>query len=90
MNLYEAIREMRRISAEKGVFSFSFMSYNSAAQRSDGVVIVRRARLLKRETIKHHKNAEIVEAFIDLDTMQPKRFYQILLMSFNGQKVNLR
>ncbi len=90
MNLYEAIREMRRISTEKGVFSFSFMSYNSTAQRSDGVVIVRHARLLKRESIEHHKNAEIVEAFIDLDTMQPKRFYQILLMSFNGQKVILR
>lgn len=90
MNLYEAIREMRRISAEKGVFSFSFMSYNSTAQRSDGVVIVRRARLLKRESTKHHKNAEIVETYLDLDTMQSKRFYQPLLMSFNGQKVILR
>lgn len=90
MNLYEAIKEMRRISAENGVFSFAFMSYNSTAQRSAGVVNVRRARLLKRESTKHHKNAEIVEAFLDLETMEAKRFYQPLLMSFNGQKVILR
>jgi hypothetical protein len=90
MNLYDAIKEMRRISAENGVFSFVFMSYNSSEQRSDGVIHVRRGRLLKRESLKHHKNAEIVEAYIDLDTMQSKRFYQPLLMSFNGQKVILR
>lgn len=90
MNLYEAIKEMRRISSENGVFCFSFMSYNSTTQRSDGIIHVRHARLLKRESLKHHKNAEIVEAYIDLDTMQCKRFYQPLLMSFNGQKTILQ
>lgn len=90
MNLYEAIKEMRRMTAENEAFSFTFMSYNSTAQRSDGVVNVRRARLLKRESTKHHKNAEIVETYLDLDTMQSKRFYQPLLMSFNDQKVILR
>ena len=51
---------------------------------------MRRARLLKRERIEHHKHAEIVEAYIDLETMQCRRFYQPLLMFFNGEKVVLR
>ncbi|MBR2006369.1 MAG: hypothetical protein IKA01_00120 [Alistipes sp.] len=90
MDLYEAIRQMRQLSKENIPFSFSFMSYNSAEQHSEGIVSVRRARLQKRESIKHHKNAEIVEAYIDLDTMECKRFYQPLLMMFNGEKISLK
>ena len=90
MDLYKAIQEMRRLSKENIPFSFSFMSYNSTKQNSEGVVSVRRARLLKRESIEHHKNAEIVEAYIDLDTMECKRFYQPLLMLFNGEKISLK
>ena len=90
MDLYRAISEMRRLSKENIPFSFVFMSYNSSNKSSEGVVYVRRARLLKRERIEHHKHAEIVEAYIDLETMQCRRFYQPLLMFFNGEKVVLR
>lgn len=90
MDLYEAIKEMRRISAEGGHFSFTFMSYNASAGTSEGIVAVNHARLLKRERIENHKDAEIVEAYINLDTMEPRRFYQPLLMTFNGQKVILQ
>ena len=90
MDLYLALKEMRRLSAEKTPFSFSFMSCNLTSNSSEGVITVRRARLLKREHVKHHKNAEIVEAYLDLDTMESKRFYQPLLMTFNGQKVVLQ
>ncbi len=90
MDLYEAIKEMRRLSAKGEEFSFTFMSYNSSAGISEGVVEVRRARLRKREKSCHHRDAEIVEAYMDLDTMQPRHFYQPLLMSFNGEKVVLQ
>lgn len=90
MDLYEAIKEMRRLSAENVPFSFSFMSCNLTANSSEGVVTVRRARLLKRESVKHHKHAEIVEAYLDLDTMESRRFYQPLLMAFNGKRVVLQ
>lgn len=90
MDLYEAIKEMRRLSSENQPFGFSFMSCNLTSRTSDGVVTVRRARLLKRESVKHHKHAEIVEAYLDLDTMESKRFYQPLLMSFNGEIVVLQ
>ena len=90
MDLYKAIKEMRRLTAENIPFSFSFMSCNLTNNSSEGVITVRRARLLKRESIKHHKYAEIVEAYMDLDTMECRRFYQPLLMSFNGEKVVLQ
>ena len=78
------------MSSENQPFGFSFMSCNLTSRTSDGVVTVRRARLLKRESVKHHKHAEIVEAYLDLDTMESKRFYQPLLMSFNGEIVVLQ
>lgn len=90
MDLYDAIHEMRRLSAEGKSFEFSFMSYNSTRGTSDGVVLVHHARLLKRETKEHHRDAEMVEAYLNLDTMEARRFYQPLLMTFNGQKVTLK
>lgn len=87
MNLYDAIKEMRRLSSEGISFGFTFMSYNETAGTSDGIVEVRNARLLKRERAEHHRYAEYVEAYLNLDTMEPRRFYQPLLMTFNGQKV---
>ena len=90
MDLYEAIHEMRRLSAEGRSFEFSFMSYNSSKGTSDGVIMVHHGRLLKRESKEHHKHAEFVEAYINLDTMEARRFYQPLLMTFNGQKVTLQ
>lgn len=90
MELFLSIKQMRHLSKENIPFSFAFMSYNSTKQSSDGVIYVRRARLLKREKIENHKYAECVEAYIDLDTMQCRRFYQPLLMFFNGEKISLK
>lgn len=90
MDLYEALKSMRKMSVSGESFSFTFMSYNSTNQHSDGIINVRRARLLKREKLENHKHAEIVEAYINLDTMECRRFYQPLLMIFNGEKVVLQ
>lgn len=90
MNLYDAIHEMRRLTAEGRSFSFTFMSYNASAGTSDGIVSVQHARLRKREQSEHHKDADFVEAYLNLDTMEPRRFYQPLLMTFNGEKIELQ
>ena len=81
---------MRRLSAEGVPFGFTFMSYDATARASKGVIEVRHARLLKREKQENHRDAEFVEAYLDLDTCQARRFSQPLLMSFNGQKVVLQ
>ncbi len=89
MKLYDAIKEMRRLSREKISFSFSFMSYNSTKGSTHGVVYVKNARLLKRESKRHNRFAEDMEKYMDLDTLQAKRFWQPLLMSFNGEKITV-
>lgn len=87
MNLFDAIRRMRKLSRKNEAFSFSFMSYNSSAGRSEGIVEVRHARLRARAKETHHRHAEIIEEYIDIDTGRARHFYQPLLMSFNGEKV---
>ena len=87
MELFDAIRRMRELSRKNETFSFSFMSYNSSAGRSEGIVEVRHARLRARAQDTHHRHAEIIEEYIDIDTGRARHFYQPLLMSFNGEKV---
>lgn len=89
MKLYDAINEMRRLSREGKPFSFSFMSYNSSKGASDGVVYVRQAKTMMRERLEFNQNAEQQERYMDLDTMQPRRFWHPLLMTFNGEKVTV-
>lgn len=89
MNVYEALTEMRRMSEQDTCFSFSFMSYNPTKGTSDGIVYVRRGILRHRETKEHNRNADLIEAYLDLETGEPRRFYQPLLMTFNGQKLIL-
>ncbi|MBQ9309890.1 MAG: hypothetical protein IJ222_03400 [Bacteroidales bacterium] len=89
MDLYDAIHEMRRLSDLGKPFSFSFMSCNLTEGKSEGRVEVRHAKLLSREHGRYHRDAELVERYLDLDTARPRHFYQPLLMTFNGKKVTL-
>lgn len=89
MNVYKAIEEMRRLSKEGKSFGFSFMSCNMDKGISEGVVEVRHARLRARESVKHNRNAEMMEGYVNLDTGEARHFYQPLLMTFNGEKTIL-
>lgn len=90
MDLFDAIHEMRRLSKEGVPFGFTFMSCNLSKGSSDGIVEVRTARLIARESSAYHVNADFVERYLDLDTGEPRHFYQILLLAFNGQPVTLQ
>lgn len=81
---------MRRLSKLKIPFSFTFMSCNLSDGKSDGIIEVKKARLLQRQSEKYHKHADIVEKYMDLDTMTARQFYQPLLMTFNGIQVILQ
>lgn len=89
MNVYEAIEKMRKLSAAGESFSFTFMSYNSSAGESDGVVEVRHGMLRTRQSADYNKNAEYMESYIDLDTGEYRQFWQPLLMTFEGEKTIL-
>lgn len=89
MNVYEAIEKMRELSAAGESFSFTFMSYNSSAGKSDGVIEVRHGMLRTRQSTDYNKNAEYMESYIDLDTGEYRQFWQPLLMTFEGEKTIL-
>ena len=89
MNIWDAIHRMRDLSREGKNFSFSFMSCDLDRGRSEGVVEVLHGRLASRELGTKYKDADIIERYINLDTMEPRRFYQPLLMTFNGENVTM-
>lgn len=80
---------MRRISKSGGSFNFAFMSCDTGRRTSEGVVYVRSARLLKREDPRYNSHAEDMERYVNLDTMEYRRFWHPLLMFFNGNKIEI-
>ena len=89
MRLYDAIAEMRRLSKEKIPFSFTYMSYNSTTGKSEGIIHVQQARLVKREDEKYNRYAEDQERYYNLTTGEVRRFWHPLLMFLNGETVKI-
>ena len=90
MTVYEAIKAMRKLTKQGKTFSFAFMSYYRTNQSSSGIVQVPKAKLRKRDLVENNENAEIMEEYLDVDTNQPREFYQASLLFFNGQKLELK
>ena len=82
--LYQAVQEMRRLSAQGKPFAFSYMSYNSATEQSEGVKLVNRAVLRKVA----EGNDELLPYF-DIEAQQNRQCHQVLLMTFNNLNVEL-
>ncbi|MCL2597285.1 MAG: hypothetical protein FWD66_06455 [Paludibacter sp.] len=92
MKVFEAIHQMREMSKREQPFSFSFMSFSRTKQTSDGIVNVNRG-LLRRRPAKDHSRSQyepLMENYYDLDAQADRRFWQMLLLSFNGQTVELQ
>ncbi len=89
MIIWDAIEKMRRLSKEGKAFSFTFMSCDTTRRNSEGPVEVHHARLLSRELGEKYSDADIIERYLNLDTMETRRFYQPLLMTFNGETVEM-
>jgi len=89
VKLFDAIHEMRRLTHEGIPFSMTYMSFNETNGTSEGIIHVRSAKLRARERKDFNRNAEDQEAYLNLDTNEPRRFWHPLLMEFNGEKVTL-
>lgn len=89
MTVYEAITEMRRLSAVREAFSFSFMSYSLARRSSDGIVTVHRARLCKQNRKERNRYSDYMLQYTDLDTGERASCWQPLLLELNGQELEL-
>lgn len=65
-----------------------YMSFSSKGT-TDGVVFVPSARLLQREDRKFNSHAEEMERYINLDTMEARRFWHPLLMTYNNEVIEI-
>ena len=88
--LYQAISEMRKISASGRFFSFSHVSYNKDTRQTSGIREVRRAKLrpaAKGDDIRHSD----FKLFYYDDLFHESRVcWQPLLLFFNGKKIILQ
>lgn len=89
MTVYEAIKEMRRLTNLGQYFSFSFVSYYRSKNKSSGVVEVARAKLRPRGPSDTSENSDIIEPYLDMLTNEPREFYHPTLLTFNGQSLKL-
>lgn len=89
MNVYQAISEMRRLTKIGKTFSFTFATFSISRDTGHGITQVRNAKLQSKKSDFKHPHRDFVELYIDPQTGDLRQFYHPLLMSFNGQKVDL-
>lgn len=80
---------MRRLTAAGELFNMSFMSYNSSKNSTEGIVSVQRAKLTPRPSSDKNKHADYMISYYDYDIMENRQCWQPLIMSFQGQKVDM-
>lgn len=92
IDLYTAIAEMRKLSAEGISFSFAFMSYNRDRQNSHGMVYVKSAQLRPAAKGDDIAFADYKLFYTDLeaDGNQNRNCWQPSLMYFNSKKIILK
>lgn len=89
IDLYEAIRQMRILTQEGRSFSLVHATYNRDTCRSDGKRLVRKAHLRPQARGEEIANAGHKLFYYDIDERQPRNCWQVLVLYFNGLKVDL-
>lgn len=89
MDIYEAVRQMRLKSERGETFSLSFMSYSYERHRSEGIVKIEHAKLLKSSTEDHNRFAEWMLNLRDVDTSERKSCWMLLIMELDGHELEL-
>ena len=85
MTVYEAIHQMRQLTAKGQPFALSFMTYSMRRHESHGETTVEHALLVKNEKVADDDLGNFMLTFRDQDTGEAKHFWQPLLMSFNHE-----
>lgn len=89
MDVYEAIRQMRQKSEAGIPFSISFMTYSYERGKSEGVAKIENAKLLKSSTEEYNRFADYMLNIRDLDTLDRRSCWWLLLLEVDGQEVEL-
>jgi hypothetical protein len=89
ITVYEAIIEMRRITANGGTFNFVHCTYNRDTMHTDGLREAKRAKLRPAAKGDNVANADFKLFYYDEYFHENRVCWQMLLMYFNGKKVTL-
>jgi hypothetical protein len=86
IDLFDAIKEMRKLSGEGKTFSFIHATYDRSRQISNGMRKVDNAYLRPAARGDENEFADLKLFYYDLDKRENRNCWQILLMYFNGKK----
>lgn len=89
IDLYEAIRQMRKLTQQGQSFSFTHATYNRDRQSSDGIRIVQKAILRPAAKGDDVANADYKLFYLDQEINQNRVCWQPLLMYFEDKRVIL-
>lgn len=89
IQLYDAIKQMRMLSAEDKSFSFMHATYNRDTDSTNGFRHVERAHLRPAARGEDLANSDYKLFYFDEILNEPRNCWQMLIMQFNGQRVVL-
>ena len=89
ISLWEAIRQMRKLTTEGKTFSLVHATYNENTDKCDGVRSVTNCKLRPAAKGDDVKNADQKLFYVDGILNEPRTAWQILIMFFNEMKCEL-
>lgn len=87
INIYDAVRVMRRLSKDSVPFSIEFVSCDRSRKTSQGLIRVDKAILTQGLRKNQSEFSQNLIAYEDTDTKERRQFWLPLLMKFNGLKI---
>ncbi len=89
IDLYEAIKEMKKISLAGGTFSMKFRKWNRQTLSGGEMVTVRAARVRPKASDEKIAYSSYKLYFTDTETGRARNCWQPLIMEFNGRRTVL-
>ncbi len=89
IDLYDAIRQMRKLTAQSKTFSFIHSTYDRSRQKTDGFRYVKKARLRPAAKADDLEHADFKLFYYDEELREPRNCWQMLILFFEGKKVVL-
>jgi len=89
IQLYDAIKEMRRLNQTDEPFSFVHATWNRDTCTTNGFRHVNRARLRPAAKGDDLANSDLKLFYFDEDLNEPRNCWQMLIMYLNGKRVIL-
>lgn len=89
ISLWEAIKQMRMLTAEGKPFSFIHSTLDRSCNKTEGFRYVKEAKIRPAAKKDDLKEADHKLFYYDLELQQPRNCWQILIISFNGKLITL-